>query len=135
MAHNKFNKKVFAVLLEKAKGERSWRRFAQDCGISYIQMLKLAKCEQENSPRPKLIDKLAERSENGIEAADFYFAAGLVADAEDKGSEGASLGRRFEALSPSRRRAVSEYVEFLYSKEQEKASNALKEKDKCQNDK
>ena len=49
-----YNKKIFALLLERAKGERSWRSFAIDCDISYVQMRKLAFCEQENPPRRKL---------------------------------------------------------------------------------
>ena len=43
-----FNKKIFALLLERAKGERSLRRFSMDCDISYVQMRKLYYGEQEN---------------------------------------------------------------------------------------
>ena len=37
-----FNRKIFAMLLEKAKGERSSKQFAADCGISYVQLHKLS---------------------------------------------------------------------------------------------
>ena len=59
MAENtRWNKKIFAMLLEQAKGVRSWRQFATECDISYVQMRKLAAMEQENPPRPKLIRKI-----------------------------------------------------------------------------
>lgn len=133
MSRGKFNKKVFAILLEKAKGERSWRKFAADCGISYIQMLKLAKCEQENSPRPKLIGKIGERSENGIEVSDLYFAAGLETEPEVAEPENLALWQRFEALSAGRRKAAAEYIDFLYCKDKDKG--LLKEKDECESNK
>lgn len=133
MSRGKFNKKVFALLLEKAKGERSWRKFAADCEISYIQMLKLAKCEQENSPRPKLIGKIGERSENGIGVSDFYFAAGLEMESEATEPEDLALWQRFEALSAGRRKAAAEYIDFLYCKDKDKG--LLKEKDECEGNK
>lgn len=133
MACNRFNKKVFAVLLEKAKGERSWRKFAADCGISYIQMLKLSKGEQENSPRSGLIAKIGERSENGIGTEDFYFAAGFEPEAKRSSATSDSLGERFCSLSPARRKAVEDFVDFLYSKEQLKKKS--KEKNEGKGDK
>ena len=62
-----FNKKIFAILLEHAKGERSWRQFSFDCDISYVQMRKLAQATQENPPRPKLIKKIADHSFGDID--------------------------------------------------------------------
>ena len=70
-----FNKKIFAILLEHAKGERSWRQFSFDCDISYVQMRKLAQATQENPPRPKLIKKIADHSFGDIDLEDFMFAA------------------------------------------------------------
>ena len=60
-----FNKRIFSLLLEQAKGDRSWRQFSIDCDISYIQMRKLALGQQENSPRKKLIHKIAQNAASG----------------------------------------------------------------------
>ena len=76
MENNRFSKKIFAILLERAKGDRSWRQFAIEADISYVQMRKLAQGTQENPPRPKLIKKLAEHSFNDIDLEDFMFAVG-----------------------------------------------------------
>jgi hypothetical protein len=77
MKTSKWNKKIFSMLLEQAKGVRSWRQFASDCGISYVQMRKLAQGTQENPPRPKLIHKIASNAFNEIDLEDLMFAAGV----------------------------------------------------------
>ena len=38
---SRFSKRIFAMLLEKGKGSRSWRQFSLDAGISYVQMPNL----------------------------------------------------------------------------------------------
>lgn len=119
---SKWNKKVFAILLERAKGVRSWRQFAAECGISYVQMRKLASMSQENPPRPKLIRKVAEKAFNDIDLEDLLFAAGVS-------TSGRSLSRkqeeqpqeetaydRFRALPARDRRIVEEYIDFLTQK-------------------
>ncbi len=102
-----FNKKIFALLLERAKGERSWRQFADDCGISYVQLRKLAVCGQENPPRLKLISKLAAASVFA-EESDYLFAAGYLP--EDKQD---ALAEKIASLAPDKRRLVEELVEHL----------------------
>ncbi len=103
-----YNKKIFALLLERAKGERSWRQFADECDISYVQIRKLCACAQENPPRPKLIEKLAAHSE-GVTAEDYLFAAGYV----HENTERDALWEKISALSADKRRFVEELVGFL----------------------
>ena len=67
MENSRFSKKIFSRLLERAKGDRSWRQFAMESDISYVQMRKLAQGTQENPPRPKLIKKTADHSLNDID--------------------------------------------------------------------
>ena len=62
-----FNRKIFAMLLEKAKGDRSTKQFAADCGISYVQLHKLELQAQPGAPGMKLITKLAANSAGGID--------------------------------------------------------------------
>ena len=120
MAENtRWNKKIFALLLNEAKGVRSWRQFAADSGISYVQMRKLAMCEQENPPRPKLIRKVAAQAFGDIDLADFMFAAGIKAPdlkPRPRQSAGAlTAADKYRALSPRDRRAAERYLDFLYA--------------------
>ncbi len=106
-----YSKKIFALLLERAKGERSWRRFADDCGISYVQIRKLSICAQENPPRPKLIEKLAAHSE-GVTAEDYMFAAGYTHENRQRDE----LWEKISELSADRRRFVEDLVNYLSKK-------------------
>ncbi len=112
-----FNKKIFAILLEKAKGERSWRRFAMDCDISYVQMRKLAFCEQENPPRQKLLLKLGANSENGISYEDFLCAAGSGVNQDKVLSPSEKrLIASYEKLKPKSQKELEDFAEFLLTK-------------------
>ena len=112
-----FNKKIFAMLIDKAKGERSVRRFSSDCGISYLQLRKLLLCEQENPPRIKLITKLAENSENNVDLEDYMFAAGM--SNQDENSESTISPRlrllmhNYSLLSVKQQKTVDDFIDFL----------------------
>ena len=110
MENNRFSKKIFAILLERAKGDRSWRQFAIEADISYVQMRKLAQGTQENPPRPKLIKKLAEHSFNDIDLEDFMFAVGMTEQLLDA----------YRALPARERKTVNDFVTFLSEKQQGK---------------
>lgn len=115
-----FSKKIFSILLEKAKGPRSWRQFASDCDISYVQMRKLVQGEQENPPRPKLIRKLADHAFGDVDLEDFMFAAGMARD--DRVSVARESGKqdgfyaRYHALSQKDKNTVNEFISFLASR-------------------
>jgi len=111
-----FNKRIFALLLEKARGERSIRSFANECGISYVQLHKLEKCAQENPPGKKLLLKLAENSENGIEYEDYLFAAGYDLDKEEKKEKqkkSADIQSKYDMLSAGQQKTVYDFVDYL----------------------
>ena len=112
---NRFNKKIFSLLIERACGERSLHRFAKDADISYVQLRKLHDSKQENPPGKKLLRKLAENSLGGIEYEDYAFAAGL---SEEKKAVGVSprdkrLFEDIKALSGGQRKTAEEFVRFL----------------------
>ncbi len=116
MAENtRWSKKIFALLLENAKGVRSWRQFASECGISYVQMRKLATMTQENPPRPKLIRKVADNAFGDIDLADLLFAAGLNPSELPSvhKSSPQTVYDRFRALPPKDRRTAEEFILFL----------------------
>ena len=116
-----FNKRIFSILLEQAKGDRSWRQFAMDCDISYIQMRKLALGQQENSPRPKLINKIAQNAAVGITAEDLLFCSGTSDETKPKkpgaaARSGELVGEKFQSLSMGQRRMVLDFIDFLLSR-------------------
>lgn len=118
MSFNKahFNKKIFSLLLEKARGERSTRTFANQCGISYVQLHKLEKCAQENPPGIKLLTKLAENSEGGIEIEDFLFATGHDLKNErtlEKPRKSADIQSMFDKLSAGQQKTIYDFADYL----------------------
>ncbi|MBR2616064.1 MAG: hypothetical protein IKC69_05245 [Clostridia bacterium] len=117
-----FNKRIFSILLNEAKGDRSWRQFAMDCDISYIQLRKLALQQQENSPRKKLMTKIAQNAAGGITLEDLMFCSGESSD-EEKKKAGGALSRsgdlfneKFQALSMGQRKMVLDFIDFLVSR-------------------
>ncbi len=117
-----FNKRIFSILLEKAKGDRSWRQFAMDCDISYIQMRKLALEQQENSPRKKLMTKIAQNAAGGITLEDLMFCSGVGEENEEKKPSGAAgrsgdlLNEKFQSLSMGQRKMVLDFIDFLVAR-------------------
>ncbi len=115
MAENRWNKKIFAMLLAEARGVRSWRQFAADCDISYVQMRKLALGTQENPPRPKLIRKVASHAFGEIDLEDLMFAAGIhTADTAPRDADHEETPiEKYRALPYKERKMVDRFIEFL----------------------
>lgn len=117
-----FNKRIFSLLLEQAKGDRSWRQFAMDCDISYIQMRKLALQQQQNSPRKKLIQKIAQNAAGNITVEDLLFCSGISADPGEKKASAAEsrsgelFYEKFQSLSMGQRKMVLDFIDFLLSR-------------------
>ena len=122
---NSFNKKIFSLLLDMARGDRSWRRFAEDCGISYVQMRKLATCKQENPPRIKLIKKIASNSQADISVDDFLFVSGTQNDtgantfsvSTSMIKQGDLFYEKYLSLSMGQRKMINDFLDFLSSRE------------------
>jgi len=116
-----FNKRIFSLLLEQAKGNRSWRQFAMDCDISYIQMRKLALQQQENSPRKKLMIKIAQNSAGGITLEDLMFCSSQETSDENRQSginarSSDLFQEKFQTLSMGQRKMVLDFIDFLVSR-------------------
>lgn len=117
--NNRWNKKIFSMLLCEAKGVRSWRQFAADCDISYVQMRKLALGTQENPPRPKLIRKVAAHAFGEIDLEDLMFAAGIHTADSMSLRESAETTEtpidKYRSLPLKERKTVDKFIEFLLS--------------------
>lgn len=114
--NNRWNKKIFAMLLAEAKGVRSWRQFAADCDISYVQMRKLALGTQENPPRPKLIRKVALHAFGEIDLEDLLFAAGIHAGdmtVRENAEASETPIDKYRSLPLKERKTVDKFIEFL----------------------
>ena len=112
----KFNKKIFAMLLERARGDRTPKKFASDCGISYVQLHKLEMCAQENPPGLKLLTKLAENSEGGIELEDYLFVCGISEDEKNntkKQSKSLDIQGMYDNLSQGQKKTVYDFMDYL----------------------
>lgn len=120
MENKGWNKKIFAMLIDRAKGDRSLRQFAIECDISYVQMRKLVMMVQENPPRPKLIRKIADHAFNEVDFADLMYAAGLLnacgrlKENDDMLKEG--FVEKYRRLSPTGRKSAADYIDFLLTK-------------------
>ena len=116
-----FNKKLFSLLLDVARGERSWRRFAMDADISYVQMRKLALMQQENPPRQKLIKKISAVAEGNVTAEDLLFCAGIGFENDESRlpvsssslKQGELFNEKFLSLSKGQRKEIMDFIEFL----------------------
>ncbi len=105
------------MLLVEAKGVRSWRQFAADCDISYVQMRKLALGTQENPPRPKLIRKVASNAFGEVDLQDLMFAAGInTGDSmivRESATDAETPYDKYRSLPLKDRKTVDRFIEFL----------------------
>lgn len=109
-----WSKKIFSKLLHEAQGDRSVKQFADECGISYVQMRKLMMMEQENPPRPKLIRKIADHAFGEVDLADLMFAAGLSQQqARAKVDSRAGIDAKLHGLTAKERKSAENYIDFI----------------------
>ena len=122
-----FNKKIFSILLNISRGDRSWRQFAIDCDISYVQMRKLATCKQENPPRIKLLKKIVDNSMGEIDMEDYLFSVGINNGEEEplQGlpvsssliKQGDAFFEKYLSLSMGQRKMINDFIDFLSGRE------------------
>ncbi len=111
-----FNKKILSLLIEKARGDRTTKEFADECGISYVQLHKLEMCMQDSPPGKKLLRKLAENSVGGIEIEDYYFACGVIeniAAKDKKPIKSLDIQSKYDLLSSGQKKTVYDFVDYL----------------------
>lgn len=121
-----FNKKIFSILLDISRGDRSWRQFAIDCDISYVQMRKLATCKQENPPRVKLLKKIVENGNGDIGMEDYLFVIGITGDDDQQQNlhistnlmkQGDAFFEKYLSLSMGQRKMINDFIDFLSGRE------------------
>lgn len=78
-----FNKAEFAMLLEKAKGDRSINQYASDTEVSAAHISRFLRELIDAPPAPETISKLASKAYNDITYQDMMIAAGHLARRDD----------------------------------------------------
>ena len=76
--HSKFNTVTFALLLEKAKGDRSITQYANKIDVSAAHISRLLRKLVKSPPAPDTIYKFASDAYNGITYSELMLAAGHI---------------------------------------------------------
>ncbi|MFA9398367.1 MAG: hypothetical protein ACERKV_08900 [Clostridiaceae bacterium] len=84
---NVFNKESFALLLERAKGDRSINRYANETGVSAAHISRFLRQMIDAPPTPETISKLASKAYNEVTYQDLMVAAGHLAEPYDDAME------------------------------------------------
>lgn len=75
---NTFNKPTFAYLLNKAKGDRSINKYADETNVSVSHISRLLRELLDSPPNPETISKLASKADNEVTYKDLMVAAGYI---------------------------------------------------------
>ncbi|GEM_PF-1778057 len=75
---NTFDKSLFSELIQKAKGERTMTKFADDAGTSVSHISRMINAKLESPPSPETIKKLVPTEKNGVTYEDLMIAAGHI---------------------------------------------------------
>ncbi|MCB2358654.1 hypothetical protein [Clostridium estertheticum] len=78
--YSKFDLVTFAILLEKAKGDRSINQYANTINISAAHISRLLRKLVKSPPSPDTISKFASGACNGVTYNDLMLAAGHIDD-------------------------------------------------------
>ncbi|WP_207666871.1 hypothetical protein [Desulfofundulus salinus] len=99
-----FDKKEFARLLNKARGDRSINQYALHSGVTAAHISRLSRALLDSPPTPQTIKKLADHAYNNVTYEDLMAAAGYLPEKEQDPNE--SAARTIEA-------AISDDPELL----------------------
>ncbi|EOC99343.1 hypothetical protein [Caldisalinibacter kiritimatiensis] len=95
-----FNKESFALLLDKAKGDRSINQYANETGVSAAHISRFLREMIDSPPTPETISKFAKYAANGVSYRDLMIAAGYISEDSMKNED-----------SPRNRRILVEEME------------------------
>ena len=73
-----FNKETFAMLLDRAKGDRSINQYANETGVSAAHISRFLRQMIDAPPTPETISKFAEKAWGDVTYRDMMIAAGYI---------------------------------------------------------
>lgn len=83
---NLFNKESFAELLDKAKGDRSINRYAEETEVSAAHISRFLREMIDAPPTPETISKLSSKAYNDVSYRDLMVAAGHISIVQEEGT-------------------------------------------------
>lgn len=111
-----YSKKLFALLLDRAKGNRDLKEYAEQSGISHVQLKKFSLCNQNGPPTPKLLQKLASVAHNDVTYEDFLSICGYRED-EVFTSRLHPIVFKAEKLTAAKLRLLEDFADFLINRD------------------
>jgi transcriptional regulator with XRE-family HTH domain len=118
--NNIFDKEKFADLLDKAKGDRSINKYAEECDISAAHISRFLRQMINTPPTPETISKLSSKAYNSVSYRDLMEAAGHIAISNtlelddldiETGSNTDSYRQEIGRVSPQERRQQYQEIE------------------------
>lgn len=117
--HSNFNTVTFALLLEKAKGDRSITQYANKIDVSAAHISRLLRKLVKSPPAPETINKFASDAYNGVTYSELMFAAGHI---NYKTEESSTTDERVK-IAENKNRIFQAIISDLYSRELEFSLN------------
>ncbi|WP_461206108.1 hypothetical protein [Clostridium sp. DL1XJH146] len=81
--NNIFNKEKFAELLDRAKGDRSINKYAEESAVSAAHISRFLRQMIDTAPTPETISRLSSKAYNDVSYRDLMAAAGHIAIGHD----------------------------------------------------
>jgi len=117
--YSNFDTVTFAILLEKAKGDRSINQYANTIDVSAAHISRLLRKLVKSPPSPDTINKLASDAFNGVTYSEFMLAAGHI---DDKTEETSTETNRIKIIE-SKRKFFQVILSDLYTRDFEWSLN------------
>ncbi len=111
-----YNKKIFALFLDRARGDRVLRQYAKECDISYVQLRKLELCKQDSPPGIKLLKKMADHAANDVTYEDLLSICGYRDESALKQRENPII-EKMEKLTASKQKLLLDFADLLAKQE------------------
>ncbi len=108
--NNLFNKERFAELLNKAKGDRSINKYAEETDVSAAHISRFLRNMIDAPPTPETISKFSSKAYNEVSYRDLMVAAGHISireqsdSGDDENEEIIERNTIIERTSPNERR-------------------------------
>lgn len=89
-----FDKEAFAILLDKARGDRSINQYANETAVSAAHISRFLRQRIDSPPTPETISKFAQKAANGVSYRDLMVAAGYLSEDSNQVEEDSPRNRK-----------------------------------------
>ena len=111
--YSNFDLVTFAILLGKAKGDRSINHYAIAVGVSAAHISRLLRQLVKSPPSPDTISKFAGGAENGVTYTELMIAAGHI---DDKSEEVSTDNKRVQIVE-NKKKFFQIIISDLYTRD------------------